>query len=897
MMGAWQEPTTNTCQQHQPPRKSLPRHRLVCTAHRLIPLYGLSIVGALETLDNTTSQMARSVYECFKSNQQPLGLSILECLIRRGAPCHSGQVAQASSMPPRQLQHDGPFVRVPDDISCRGIVSKKSAFPELVEALETQANLQPSLQPEKGQVSTRMASQVPFSASASRKRCAENELYFHSYQKERSEEVAQQLFTEQAQYVEIPKHLMQSTDTEVRNHTREAAEPSCNTTRLLSGQREVVGVPLKPTITPARNYASCDLQRNATHSTEALESFNRTQESSQQNVSESPHHLRGPINNSFGGVDVGNGATPKTTEVTKSMSAESSHGVAHHSMQRSSSNQSYGAGAAKPAILYDPEITSVNNEPNPMEACVKSSLNGPDTMGYIQQVDESGNSSLYPVSYADHPEALPFNRFLDPEMIRQIVLPHDPSQYLGALYDSVKRFSKQYVGCVADSDIGSKQKHGDANSDPVDYFRVIRARSIRQLAGYQWSELIKGVDGWLKERSQGINDEFGHFALDYFKAMNSWRYYHYEPVSLRAIVAAWCEKHQGLSEALRLVATQNHRFLRGWFITTLPDIYLKTCPYFLMYAVHHPGPEWLGSRNESGVSKSFRVQLLHELTTAAYLWQMVLHVRKGADSPEWPSYPPVTQKKMPADDNAFDTGKTKSKPRWTALKIDLASKAIFENPVGLSRCNFRVSHRIQTIESSSVTTPPIDASVLYQAIGSFKNEATAPLNRGYSLRDLSFETLLLAKDELLESFWRLRTLFHAKTCRLLRYQLDKLITETESKMESGALHEDRFLRFACGYLRAMRKWDQLSNGRRAAKAAPELTKRVFRHLADTYRVTEAVKKVAEMETKTTGLRSLPEIYKTHPASSLLPYVTWFDTSKPKPSDKFSRLKVSRGCYW
>eukprot|EP01053_Blabericola_migrator_P007165 Blabericola_migrator_1__7164@NODE_3634_length_1619_cov_4_032861_g2253_i0_p1_GENE_NODE_3634_length_1619_cov_4_032861_g2253_i0NODE_3634_length_1619_cov_4_032861_g2253_i0_p1_ORF_typecomplete_len192_score19_44_NODE_3634_length_1619_cov_4_032861_g2253_i05381113 len=181
-----------------------------------------------------------------------------------------------------------------------------------------------------------MASQASFSVSASRKRYAKSELWFHSLEEPRSEEVAELLSTEPPQSVEKPKHLKQSTDTEVRNHAWEAAGPFCSTTRSIiqhsgSSSGGLVGVPLKQTGTLVRGLASCDLQRNATHSTEALEGSHRTQDSarSHQDTSESSPHLHGLMDNGVAEVDVGNRAALTTTEVIKAILAESPHGVAH----------------------------------------------------------------------------------------------------------------------------------------------------------------------------------------------------------------------------------------------------------------------------------------------------------------------------------------------------------------------------------------------------------------------------------------------------------------------------------------------------------------------------------------------------------------------------------------
>eukprot|EP01053_Blabericola_migrator_P002730 Blabericola_migrator_1__2729@NODE_1777_length_3809_cov_41_646446_g799_i4_p3_GENE_NODE_1777_length_3809_cov_41_646446_g799_i4NODE_1777_length_3809_cov_41_646446_g799_i4_p3_ORF_typecomplete_len130_score10_79_NODE_1777_length_3809_cov_41_646446_g799_i416432032 len=40
------------------------------------------------------------------------------------------------------------------------------------------------------------------------------------------------------------------------------------------------------------------------------------------------------------------------------------------------------------------------------------------TMGYVQDFNESGSCWLYPVSYADHPEALLFDHFLTPKTFK-----------------------------------------------------------------------------------------------------------------------------------------------------------------------------------------------------------------------------------------------------------------------------------------------------------------------------------------------------------------------------------------------------------------------------------------------------------------------------------------------
>eukprot|EP01053_Blabericola_migrator_P007166 Blabericola_migrator_1__7165@NODE_3634_length_1619_cov_4_032861_g2253_i0_p3_GENE_NODE_3634_length_1619_cov_4_032861_g2253_i0NODE_3634_length_1619_cov_4_032861_g2253_i0_p3_ORF_typecomplete_len113_score4_16_NODE_3634_length_1619_cov_4_032861_g2253_i011001438 len=64
-------------------------------------------------------------------------------------------------------------------------------------------------------------------------------------------------------------------------------------------------------------------------------------------------------------------------------------------MQCSSSHQIYGAEPAKAAILFSPAITSVNNEPNPLEACVDPLSKCPDTISYIQRLDESDKSFVF----------------------------------------------------------------------------------------------------------------------------------------------------------------------------------------------------------------------------------------------------------------------------------------------------------------------------------------------------------------------------------------------------------------------------------------------------------------------------------------------------------------------
>eukprot|EP01053_Blabericola_migrator_P000561 Blabericola_migrator_1__560@NODE_1139_length_5305_cov_64_109393_g775_i0_p1_GENE_NODE_1139_length_5305_cov_64_109393_g775_i0NODE_1139_length_5305_cov_64_109393_g775_i0_p1_ORF_typecomplete_len1007_score117_41DUF1467/PF07330_12/13DUF1467/PF07330_12/41AvrPto/PF11592_8/0_67AvrPto/PF11592_8/5_1e03_NODE_1139_length_5305_cov_64_109393_g775_i016624682 len=799
-----------------------------------------------------------------------------------------------------------------DDVSYRGVATEHSAFQE--PPVEANANLQPSNHLGASEKMTSLASLPPFK---SLKRCHKSESHLRSPKEPQLEEVARLISEEPVQSVEILEHLMDSLNAEGQDCAWEVLEPFHNDTQLRmthdtshTGRRELVrNLSGFSRLTGDLDQASAsdDLQPNIMDSTEALKGsqgmqIEQVSAQSPQTSTKSVASLYHLTNRSFD--DVENEKMLTTMRAVGTSLIEPSHGTTHlktpliHSSPHSNS-------PATASTRPNPTMTSIEHDVLLVDARIEPPLGCSNSMGYIQQLDESGNICLHPVSYADYPAALPFNHFPRPEIIPQIVLPQDPNEYLEALYNSVRRFRKKYVGST---DTASNQQCDDANSDPTEHFRLLRVRSARRLAAHQWVNLIQGVESWLRERPRGTHDAFAHFAVDYFKTMNRWRFYEHEPTWCKAMVAAWCEKHRGLSEALRLVATQNHCFLRGCFLITLPDIYLKTCPYFLMYAVHHPGPKRLSNPGtstgggKSSAPKNFRVQLLHELTTAAYLWQMVLHVRGEADRPEWPSDPPIAQKVMQrnsVEDKAegtqergivFDTRMESKRSGQKAHSITLTPSIVLNEPLNLGRFDSKLLAQIQATESS-VMTPPRDASDLHTEVGSFLNGDAMPLTRGRSAARRSPEDFVYAKDELLESFWRLRVLFQAKMCAVLRYQIDKLIMETESKMKSGVLPEDRFLRFACGYLRVMRIWDSLMSARRIIKMSPEETRKLFRHLSDTYKVTGAVKKVAEWEPMSKGPRMLPTIYKNYPASSLLPYVTWCDTKKPEAI--MSTLRLNR----
>eukprot|EP01053_Blabericola_migrator_P004775 Blabericola_migrator_1__4774@NODE_2510_length_2659_cov_16_437886_g1571_i0_p1_GENE_NODE_2510_length_2659_cov_16_437886_g1571_i0NODE_2510_length_2659_cov_16_437886_g1571_i0_p1_ORF_typecomplete_len664_score59_03_NODE_2510_length_2659_cov_16_437886_g1571_i06662621 len=554
----------------------------------------------------------------------------------------------------------------------------------------------------------------------------------------------------------------------------------------------------------------------------------------------------------------------------------------------SSNHDINGAGPARPATIPVCSTTSIDHELFPLEPRVEPSSGQSDTMGYVQRPDESGNLRLYPVSYAEYPGALPFDHLLTRGMVEQIVLPQNPGQYLKALYDSVKRFVRTFPGPDKQSITETKQQPNEIKDGTFDDFRVIRGRSTHNLANVLWPNLIPRVERWLMLNDPC--DEFTRFVLAYLKVVSVWRNCVKAPMWCKDAVAAWCNEHQGLSEALKLAAAQEAFSTDRSLLITLPDIYMRTCPYFLMYAVHHPGPEMLSTPGTSTgrcVSEaSGRSQLLHELTTAAYLWQMVLHIRGVASKPEWPSQPLLTQKIMQRKQKEWRSLKPsrlrkRTMIRYQGREMPRILNEVFGEPLKLGRFHPDILSRTQALESSSVTTLAFDTSYCYNAIGSFGNDAATPLSKGVTSRESSIGNLLPVKDDLLESFWRLRTLFHANTCKTLRYQLDKLIVETESKMKRELLPKDPFLSFACDYLRAMRTWDILSNAKRVISVSSEAVRGVFRHLSDTYKITDAVKRVAEMEPNSSGPRMLPEIYKTHPASSLLPYVTWFDTSKPE----------------
>eukprot|EP01053_Blabericola_migrator_P005097 Blabericola_migrator_1__5096@NODE_2637_length_2501_cov_20_254314_g1654_i0_p1_GENE_NODE_2637_length_2501_cov_20_254314_g1654_i0NODE_2637_length_2501_cov_20_254314_g1654_i0_p1_ORF_typecomplete_len677_score61_30_NODE_2637_length_2501_cov_20_254314_g1654_i04692463 len=556
----------------------------------------------------------------------------------------------------------------------------------------------------------------------------------------------------------------------------------------------------------------------------------------------------------------------------------------------SSSHDINGAGPARPATIPDCSITSDHRQLFPR---VEPSSGRSDTMGYVQRPDKSGNLCLYPVSYADHPGALPFDYFLTPGVVQQIVLPQNLSQYIEAMYDSVKRFVKKFRGSEDLAITETKRKHCETENDPFIDFRVIRGRSAHHFATVHWKGLIPSVEGWLMSRDP--YDNFARFALGYLKVLCGWRRYQNVSERSRDAVAAWCDEHQGLPRALKLAAAREPSSTGNSLIMTLPDIYLKTCPYFLMYAVHHPGPE---KRGDPGTSMrrykselGGKPQLLYELTNAAYLWQMVLHIRGQAAKPKWPSQPLITkhsmyqwQRERRVQRARSNSGFFKSRKRrivcYQMKSMSEILDKVFKAPLEIGRFRPEVLSPIQALESSSGTTPLSNTSGCYEAIGSFTNDAATRSGRKIMLRNLSIRDLMLVEDDLMESFWRLRVLFHVNTCKTFRYQLDKLIVETESKMKSGLLPKDAFLSFACDYLRAMRTLDKLSNARRRIRSSSDAVRGTFRYLSNKYKITDAVKKVAELESQSSGPRMLPEIYKTHPASSLLPYVIWFDTSKP-----------------
>eukprot|EP01053_Blabericola_migrator_P002707 Blabericola_migrator_1__2706@NODE_176_length_11972_cov_72_986308_g153_i0_p2_GENE_NODE_176_length_11972_cov_72_986308_g153_i0NODE_176_length_11972_cov_72_986308_g153_i0_p2_ORF_typecomplete_len1109_score155_80_NODE_176_length_11972_cov_72_986308_g153_i0860711933 len=566
------------------------------------------------------------------------------------------------------------------------------------------------------------------------------------------------------------------------------------------------------------------------------------------------------------------------------------------SAQHSAYHQDGGAGPAKHYTILNPPSTVDTREFETVEVSTRPSPGRSDTMGYIRRLDESGNLGLYPVSFADYSGALSFDQFRTRGLIEQIVLPRDPSQYLQALYDSVKRFKKKGLGSRKPDIIKTSQQHDDERNGPIDDFRVIRARSKLEVGADQWAGMIKAVEGWLDGQSKDSCDDFARFALGYFKLLDRWRNYRRESSWLEGVVAAWCEQHQGLSEALKLVAAP-HPSLTGTdsLLITLPDIYTRTCPYFLMYAVHHPSPEKPSSPGTSKGQLKFdsRSLLLYELTTAAYLWQMVLHVRGEAEEPEWPSQPLLTGKLIRERQRREWIRGTrrrsdypclaKSAKRYSEMSLAQLWHKFFNQPLILGRFHPEILAQIQVLEAS---TPAPKALNLYDAVGSFTNTAAAPFKTNHTLQSVDVRAYLPVEGDHLQAFWRLRVLFHACTGKIVRYQLDKLIVETESKMKSGLLPKDEFLSFACDYLRAMRIWDTLANARQMISRAPTLFRELFSRFSDKYKVTDAVKKVAEIEPHSSECRMLPEIYKTHPASSLLPYVTWFDTSKPGDITEF-----------
>eukprot|EP01053_Blabericola_migrator_P003337 Blabericola_migrator_1__3336@NODE_1984_length_3457_cov_36_301180_g273_i1_p1_GENE_NODE_1984_length_3457_cov_36_301180_g273_i1NODE_1984_length_3457_cov_36_301180_g273_i1_p1_ORF_typecomplete_len1008_score117_10_NODE_1984_length_3457_cov_36_301180_g273_i13193342 len=788
--------------------------------------------------------------------------------------------------------------RTTDDFPHRGIPAEHSAFQEHPNA---NATVQPSNLAEVRRASEQMTSQGSLHPSASRKRWAEEEPDSESYLKKlRVGEVARLLFDERDQSVAILEGIMQSMDTKGQDNTSNALQPYHNATPLTithGGLRSYEGgleQNSARSISQAgivdQAFASNDLQLNNSMAT--VGSAQRMQTG--QNVKQFPQYSTESLNDLYRFLE-------KDFDDAGKDSVEPSHGSAHpnalfHSTQHLSSRQMDGTRPARPATRLDPPSTSDSVEITPVETCMESSSKSFGTMGYSQEVDECSNVRLHPVSHAECPEALSLNCFLMRGAIKRIVLPQDPSQYLEHLYDVVKRFAKKYARSVDDSGSETKQQRGATERDFMDYFKIIRARGTRHYTAHYLSDLIEDVEGWLNEQSNGPRDEFAHFALNYLRVINNWPSRNYEAKWCKAMVAEWCGIYQGLSEALRLAATQSHVSMRGRFSITLPDIYLKTCPYFLMYAVHHPDPKWSKDPGtstkhcDSEIAERHRARLLHELTNAAYLWQMVLHVNGKAAQPEWPSDPPindtVTQAEQGKDSvggsqsnvEKRGTGKTRRKNsprRWQNLVPVL--RRVFDKPLNLGRLNSELLAQVQAIESRVTTSPgPHNASDLYTAVCKFTNANGMPLDRGDSARHKS-----LANEEPLESFWRLRVLFHAHTSKVLRYQLDKLIMETESKMKYGVLPENRFLHFACDYLRVMRTWDSLSNTMRAVQHSPKMAKGLFEHLCDTYKISDAVMKVAEMESESTESRLLPEIYKTYPASSLLPYIAWWDTKTPK----------------
>eukprot|EP01053_Blabericola_migrator_P006750 Blabericola_migrator_1__6749@NODE_340_length_9604_cov_22_008284_g273_i0_p1_GENE_NODE_340_length_9604_cov_22_008284_g273_i0NODE_340_length_9604_cov_22_008284_g273_i0_p1_ORF_typecomplete_len1030_score135_91_NODE_340_length_9604_cov_22_008284_g273_i03193408 len=774
--------------------------------------------------------------------------------------------------------------RTTDDFPHRGIPAEHSAFQEHPNA---NATVQPSNLAEVRRASEQMTSQGSLHPSASRKRWAEEEPDSESYLKKlRVGEVARLLFDERDQSVAILEGIMQSMDTKGQDNTSNALQPYHNATPLTithGGLRSYEGgleQNSARSISQAgivdQAFASNDLQLNNSMAT--VGSAQRMQTG--QNVKQFPQYSTESLNDLYRFLE-------KDFDDAGKDSVEPSHGSAHpnalfHSTQHLSSRQMDGTRPARPATRLDPPSTSDSVEITPVETCMESSSKSFGTMGYSQEVDECSNVRLHPVSHAECPEALSLNCFLMRGAIKRIVLPQDPSQYLEHLYDVVKRFAKKYARSVDDSGSETKQQRGATERDFMDYFKIIRARGTRHYTAHYLSDLIEDVEGWLNEQSNGPRDEFAHFALNYLRVINNWPSRNYEAKWCKAMVAEWCGIYQGLSEALRLAATQSHVSMRGRFSITLPDIYLKTCPYFLMYAVHHPDPKWskdpgISTKHcDSEIAERHRARLLHELTNAAYLWQMVLYVNGKAAQPEWPSDPPINDRVTQAEyrsDNVNGGGS--SVEEWDRLPIVLYFA--LGRPLELGRLKPDLLAQAQAIESSmTISSDPCNAVDLYEAVGSFRSDDASPFDKGQISKRMS-----LVKDDPLKSFWRLRVLFHAHTCKIVRYQLDKLVMETESKMQAGILPEDPFLRFACDYLRMMRTWDTLGAARYSLAKSVEVTQRLFKHFSDKHKVTDAVKKVAEMESKSKGLRLLPEIYKTYPASSLLPYIAWWDTKTPE----------------
>eukprot|EP01053_Blabericola_migrator_P003283 Blabericola_migrator_1__3282@NODE_1967_length_3490_cov_14_744376_g1251_i0_p1_GENE_NODE_1967_length_3490_cov_14_744376_g1251_i0NODE_1967_length_3490_cov_14_744376_g1251_i0_p1_ORF_typecomplete_len911_score102_23_NODE_1967_length_3490_cov_14_744376_g1251_i01132845 len=769
----------------------------------------------------------------------------------------------------------------------------------------------PNNQLQARQTSEQIASPASLPGSTSRKRCAETKLCFQSPKEPCVEEVAQLLSEDPAQSVEILEHLIQTLDTE--GHTEELLSPNSNPIDLASA---LDGLPSRQK-GPVRNTSqtgtqdqasvSADVKFNTAYATKAWDSswICTGQDLAQfrEKLSEPlpPHynHSLNEVGNNLRNV-VGNKEMLTTSRGAGASLEKPSHSTAHinvllvHLMQHSNAQQFDGAKPAKPTLTLEPPITSVKNKLSPLESRVEPSSGRSDTIGYIQRLDERGSLRLHPVSYADEPKALPFDYFLTPGVVQQIVLPRDPSQYLEALYDSVKRFKREFRGSDVHLTTETEQQRGDAEDGPMDDFRVIRGRSVHNLATEYWKDLIPSVESWL--RSKNSPDDFARFVLGYFTLVCGWRRYLCEPKWCKDAVVAWCDEHQGLSQALKLAAARRPSSTAKTLLITLPDIYVRTCPYFLMYAVHHPGPEMLSipgtSKRRYTAESGGRLQLLHELTTAAYLWQLVLYIRGQAAKPKWPGQPLITkkfiyrrQREMHLAQGGLDRPILLKRPsiRFHGKSVLKILFEVFEQPLGLGRFHPDLLVLVQALESSNGSTPPSSTSSHYEAIATFDNYTATSPNNGQTSGDI--RKLSIKEDNLLESFWRLRRLFHPDTCRTLRYQLDKLVMETESKMKSGLLPKDPFLSFACDYIRAMRIWDTLSNARQVINTSLEAVRGVFRHLGDKYKITDAVKRVAEMESKSAGLRMLPEIYKTHPASSLLPYVSWFDTNKPEDIER------------